>query len=162
MARRFRGESDHKVDAKGRVSIPASFRRVIEAGDPEWTTGLLPKFILVYGDERRDYLEGFPISVMEEVDEKIAKHPRGSAKREELEDLYSTQTAELVVDDTGRIVLPIKQREKIGLDNMAVFAATGDTFQIWTPEAYKARRTKRRTSGLDPAVDPSVYLDDYE
>ncbi|MEP4311011.1 MAG: MraZ, partial [Lentilitoribacter sp.] len=30
MARRFRGESDHKVDTKGRVSIPASFRRVIE------------------------------------------------------------------------------------------------------------------------------------
>ena len=31
MARRFRGESHHKVDTKGRVSIPASFRRVLEA-----------------------------------------------------------------------------------------------------------------------------------
>ena len=36
MGRRFRGESHHKVDAKGRVSIPASFRRVLEAGDPNW------------------------------------------------------------------------------------------------------------------------------
>ncbi|MCK4861351.1 MAG: cell division/cell wall cluster transcriptional repressor MraZ, partial [Rhodobacteraceae bacterium] len=32
MARRFRGKSVHKVDAKGRVSIPASFRRVLEEG----------------------------------------------------------------------------------------------------------------------------------
>jgi MraZ protein len=143
------------------VSIPASFRRVIEAGDPDWSGGELPKFIVVYGDERRNYLEGFPIEVMDEVDEKIARHPRGSAKREELEELYSTQTVEVIVDDTGRIVLPIKLRDKIGLDGMAVFAATGDTFQIWSPEAYKARRTKRRASGLDPAVDPSVYLDDY-
>ena len=31
LGRRFRGESDHKVDSKGRVSIPASFRRVIES-----------------------------------------------------------------------------------------------------------------------------------
>ena len=34
MARRFRGESVHKVDAKGHVSIPAPFRRVLEEGDP--------------------------------------------------------------------------------------------------------------------------------
>ncbi|MDT2073578.1 MAG: cell division/cell wall cluster transcriptional repressor MraZ, partial [Planktomarina sp.] len=32
MARRFRGESHHKVDSKGRVSIPALFRRVLELG----------------------------------------------------------------------------------------------------------------------------------
>ena len=39
-ARRFRGESVHKVDAKGRVSIPAAFRRVLEDGDPDWTVVL--------------------------------------------------------------------------------------------------------------------------
>ena len=161
MARRFRGESDHKVDAKGRVSIPASFRRVIEAGDPDWSTGKLPRFILVYGGDTRNFLEGFPIEAMDEVDDKIARHPRGSAKRLALERLYSTQTVELTVDDTGRIVLPVKQREKIGLDGTAIFAATGDTFQIWEPKAYEAHMAEQTQDGFDPDVDPSIYVDDF-
>ena len=98
MARRFRGESDHKVDAKGRVSIPASFRRVIESCDPDWTDGLPPRVIIVYGGATRDYLEGFTMEAMDEVDEKISKHPRGSAKRKAMERLYSAQSIETVVD----------------------------------------------------------------
>ena len=42
MKGRFRGESVHKVDQKGRVSVPASFRRVIEEGDPDWGAGVNP------------------------------------------------------------------------------------------------------------------------
>ena len=57
MGRRFRGESHHKVDTKGRVSIPAHFRRVLEASDPAWTDGLNPELVIVYGDHRRKYLE---------------------------------------------------------------------------------------------------------
>ncbi|MEM6479225.1 MAG: cell division/cell wall cluster transcriptional repressor MraZ, partial [Pseudomonadota bacterium] len=121
MARRFRGESHHKVDAKGRVSIPASYRRVIEAGDPDWTDGLAPRFVIVYGGATRNHLEGFPVRAMEEVDDKIAKFPRGSARRKAMERLYSAQSVEAEVDATGRIVLPAKLRELIGLTSEALF-----------------------------------------
>ena len=47
MARRFRGESLHKVDGKGRVSIPALFRRVIEVCDPNWHEKLPPELVIV-------------------------------------------------------------------------------------------------------------------
>ncbi|MEM6758241.1 MAG: division/cell wall cluster transcriptional repressor MraZ [Pseudomonadota bacterium] len=159
VARKFRGESDHKVDAKGRVSIPASFRRVIEACDPEWTEGLAPRIIIVYGGATRDYLEGFTIAAMDEVDEKIAKFPRGSAKRKAMERLYSAQAVDAVVDDTGRIVLPAKLRAKIGLDTMARFVSSGDTFEIWKPEAYDASIEAMGDDGYDPDLDPSAYLD---
>ena len=159
MARRFRGESDHKVDAKGRVSIPASFRRVIESCDPDWTDGLAPRIILVYGSDTRTYLEGFTIEAMDEVDEKISKHPRGSAKRKAMERLYSAQSIETVVDETGRIVLPAKLRDKIDLDGMARFVSSGDTFEIWKPEAYDASIAALDDVGFDPNLDPSVYLD---
>ena len=159
MARRFRGESDHKVDAKGRVSIPASFRRVIEAADPDWTEGLPPRIIIVYGGDTRSYLEGFTVEAMDEVDDKISLHPRGSAKRKAMERLYSAQSIETVVDDTGRIVLPAKLRDKIGLDGMARFVSSGDTFEIWKPEAYDASIAALDDAGYDPDDDPSVYLD---
>ena len=49
MTDRFRGEGIHKVDGKGRVSIPVLFRRVLESGDPDWTEGLNPNAVIVYG-----------------------------------------------------------------------------------------------------------------
>ncbi|MEM6727565.1 MAG: division/cell wall cluster transcriptional repressor MraZ [Pseudomonadota bacterium] len=162
MARRFRGESHHKVDAKGRVSIPASYRRVIEAGDPDWTEGLLPRFVIVYGGDTRSFLEGFPLTALEEVDNKIAKFPRGSAKRKALERLYSAQSVEAEVDNTGRIVLPAKLRDKIGLSGEALFVASGDTFEIWEPGAYDASIAALDEEGFDPGLDPSVYLDGDE
>jgi MraZ protein len=159
VARRFRGESDHKVDSKGRVSIPASFRRVIESYDPEWTEGLLPRLIIVYGGITRDHLEGFTIEAMDEVDAKISKHPRGSAKRKAMERLYSAQSIETVVDETGRIVLPVKLRTKLGLNGTALFVSSGDTFEIWQPETYDASIAALTDDGFDPDIDPSVYLD---
>jgi len=159
VARRFRGESDHKVDAKGRVSIPASFRRVIESCDPDWTDGLAPRIIIVYGGATRTYLEGFTVEAMDEVDEKISKHPRGSARRKAMERLYSAQSIETVVDETGRIVLPAKVRDKVGLSDTARFVSSGDTFEIWEPGVYDASIAALDGDGFDPEIDPSAYLD---
>lgn len=138
MAHRFRGESQHKVDAKGRVSIPASFRRVLEAGDPAWTEGLNPELVIVYGDHRRAYLDCYTMAAIEEVDAQIDRLPRGSQSRKVLQRLFHGQSFPTSVDETGRLVLPAKLREKIGLTHEAFFIAAGDTFQIWKPEAYKA------------------------
>ena len=75
--RRFRGEGLNKVDIKGRVSIPALFRRVIEVCDPAWTDGLQPELVIVYGDSRKNFLECYTIDAIDEVDQKISDLPRG-------------------------------------------------------------------------------------
>ena len=134
----FRGEAVQKVDAKGRVSIPAHFRRVLEAGDPAWSEGKAPEFVLVYGDHRRDFLECFTIDAANEVDALITRLPRGSTKRRALEKIFHRQSMPLSVDETGRIVLPAKLRQKIGIEGEAYFTAAGDTFQIWKPETQEA------------------------
>ncbi len=162
MARRFRGESHHKVDGKGRVSIPASFRRVLEASDPNWTDGLNPELVIVYGDHRRDYLECYTVEAIEEVDAKIDALPRGSNERKMLQRLFHGQSFPTSVDETGRLVLPAKQRAKIGLDNEAFFIAAGDTFQIWKPETYEtteAARTEEWLNELPDDFDPLIFLD---
>jgi len=162
VTRRFRGESHHKVDAKGRVSIPASFRRVLEAGDPDWTEGLNPNLVIVYGDHRRKFLECYTIEAIDEVDRKIDSLPRGSKERKILQRLYHGQSLPTNVDETGRLVLPAKLREKIGLENEAFFIAAGDTFQIWNPETYEREEMAETEAWLDEQpedFDPLIFLD---
>ena len=161
MARVFRGEGLHKVDAKGRVSIPALFRRVLEAGDPDWTDGLNPNLVIVYGDHRRHYLEAYTMEAIEEVDAKIARMQRGSVERRMLEHMFNGQSFPTSVDETGRLVLPAKLRQKIGLDAEAYFIATGDTFQIWNPatfEAVEATRAAAWLEGMPEDFDPLTLL----
>ncbi len=162
MVRRFRGEFHQKVDGKGRVSIPADFRRVLEAGDPTWSEGKAPEFVIVYGDHRRAYLECYTIDAANEVDEQIADMPRGSIERRMLERLFNGQSLKTAVDETGRIVLPAKLRDKIDLDGLAYFIATGDTFQIWKPETFEAEEASKTEAWLEQFpedFDPLTLLD---
>ena len=162
MGHRFRGESHHKVDTKGRVSIPASFRRVIEAADPNWTDGLNPELVIVYGDHRRNYLECYTMEAIDEVDAKIDALPRGSMERKMLQRLFHGQSFPTNIDETGRLVLPAKLRQKIALDAEAFFIAAGDTFQIWKPETYETEELAKTEDWLDELpddFDPLVYLD---
>ena len=162
MVRRFRGEFHQKVDGKGRVSIPADFRRVLEAGDPLWSEGKVPEFVIVYGDHRRSYLECYTMDAANEVDAQIAELPRGSMERRMLERLFNGQSLKTSVDETGRIVLPAKLRAKTDLDTTAYFIATGDTFQIWKPETYVELEESKTESWLDQFpedFDPLILLD---
>jgi len=134
---------------------------VLEAGDPDWTDGLNPNIVIVYGDHRRKFLECYTIEAIDEVDAQIAAMPRGSMERRMLERLINGQSFPTNVDETGRLVLPAKLRQKIGLDNEAFFIATGDTFQIWKPETYdeiEARRTEAWLEEQPDDFDPLSLL----
>ncbi len=144
------------------MSIPASFRRVLEAGDPNWQSGDTPELVIVYGDHRRKYLECYTMEAIEEVDVKIAALPRGSSGRKMLERMFNGQSFPTTVDETGRLVLPAKLRQKIDLDNEAFFIAAGDTFQIWKPETYDTEELAATEAMLDELpedFDPLQFLE---
>ncbi|MFC7703277.1 division/cell wall cluster transcriptional repressor MraZ [Plastorhodobacter daqingensis] len=158
MAQTFRGEFNQKVDTKGRVSIPAPFRRVLEAGDPDWAEGQRPRFVIVYGDERRKFLECYTISAMREVEAQIARLPRGTPRRRLLERVMITLSHTCEVDEDGRIVLPQKLRDKIALSAEAVFAGALDTFQIWQPAAYEADLVQEAQAELEALPEGADIL----
>ncbi|MBC7141047.1 MAG: division/cell wall cluster transcriptional repressor MraZ [Rhodobacteraceae bacterium] len=161
MARRFRGSDTFKVDAKGRVSIPAPFRRVIEASDPDWKEGLRPNIVIVYGPENQDWLEVFSMEAIHEMDEQISMMQRGSAERLMIEERMYGQSIESVIDDDGRLTIPQKLREKIGLKGEAFFISAGDYFRIWNPETYEAkaaRRSQRLADQYPEDFDPRSLL----
>jgi MraZ protein len=135
---------------------------VLEAGDPNWTEGLAPELVIVYGDHRRSYLECYTMQAIDEVDDQIASLPRGSMERKMLQRLFHGQSFPTTVDETGRLVLPAKLRQKIDLDNEAFFIAAGDTFQIWKTETYEKEELSKTEEWLDELpddFDPLIFLD---
>ncbi|MEM0977706.1 MAG: cell division/cell wall cluster transcriptional repressor MraZ [Pseudomonadota bacterium] len=166
MAQWFRGSSVHKVDTKGRVSVPAPYRRVICAGDPDWTEGLQPNLVLVFGDEHRTYLEGYTINAMAKLEAEIDAMPMGAPEQLLLQEFYSNNAVDLAIDDSGRLVLSKDLRTKVGIEDEAQFVSAGSTFQIWNPIVYAARKTRmsdihakyRDENGED--FDPRTLLQD--
>jgi MraZ protein len=156
----FIGEHENKIDSKFRLSIPADFRRELEQGDPKWEPDKNPTMAIVYGDERRNYLEVFTMNDLLDVHRSIARMPRGSSKRASLQKLYASQVTPATLDETGRIVLSAKLREKLGIDGAVAIIGFGDTFQMWKPETYAANEAAllREDEDFDPKLDPSVYL----
>ena len=134
--RRFRGEAENKVDTKGRVSIPAAFRRILEEGDPDWSAGLNPNLVVVYGRKNIKCLEGYSLGSIEIVDNLVSNLPRYSKEREILERLLNSQSVYIQLDENGRIILPSKLRKLVDIENAAIFVGMGEKFQIWNPSNY--------------------------
>jgi MraZ protein len=142
----FRGEFNQKVDSKARVSVPAPFRRVIEAGDPGASDNSRAKFVIVYGGgSGRKFLECHTIQGMALLEARIKLMPIGSDKRRYMEHNNITMSLTAEIDEDGRIVLPPRAREKIalGADIMKdgtdlAFAGALDRFHIWRRDTYEA------------------------
>jgi MraZ protein len=142
----FSGTITQRMDGKGRVSIPADFRRVLEAGDPDFTPeGKRVRMRVVYGDESKKCLEVYPIREFDKILDSVSKLPVGSPDREIMEIFYVAGSEVIEVDGDGRTVFAQRFRDHIGLakdGGDAVFAGALDTFRIWTPEEFAAERQR--------------------
>jgi len=155
MKASFRGESVHKLDAKGRLSIPAPFRRELEKGDPEWESGRPQRFFLVYGHADKSYLEGFSVESMARMERRIRKMDRSSTAYKLAVHTYSTCSMVMELDPTGRIVLPAERKEQIGATDEIQFLGELDTFRVTTPNAFDAKIADLYAQVVpgDPATD---------
>jgi MraZ protein len=161
----FRGKDTNKVDSKGRVSVPASFRRVLEANDPSWVSGQSPSLVIHYGTARKNYLECYSMSAAADVDARIGALPRGSRQRRAMEDYFHASSVPASIDDTGRLVLSKDLRDMIGVTGEALFVAAYDTFKIWNPETYQQQEKPQTDAIFDDLpddVDPLTMLDGGE
>lgn len=134
----FRGSETQTIDSKGRVSIPATFRRVLEEGDPNWTDGLRAKVIIVFGPAKQNFLKCYTVAGIQSIERRIKRMKLGSVERKALETIYHGLAMDLPVLEDGRILLPAKLREKLALKKEAFFIAKSDKFEIWNPETYAA------------------------
>ncbi len=163
MVQSFRGEFNQKVDSKGRMSIPADFRRVLEAGDPEYPEKrAAPRLVVLYGPHLKNCLHGYTIDEMAKIETGIGKLPRGSVERKQASRMILGKSWETEVDRDGRIVLPKERRKQINLGDASVMAAMGSYFEIWNADTFReleASESQEYLSDLPDNFDPLSLID---
>jgi MraZ protein len=137
----FTGEFYQKVDSKARVSIPAAMRRVLEQANPR--PGSRASVIMVYGAGGR-HVQCFSAKGAQDLYAMIARQPIGKDKKD-LELAFVSRSAEVEIDEDGRLVLPPKVRARMGVTPeilasgfMAAFAGKLDRFELWLGDTYDA------------------------
>lgn len=155
MAEAFRGEFYQKVDSKGRVSIPAAFRRILEADDPPTTDFPRPRVYMIYGGANRNFVECYTKAGADALAEEINLMDEGSDERDQVEfDLLSCSVM-VEIEPEGRIVLPPRVREKIGLaaadfsGDEAAFQGRNNRFRIYRRDTYDSVVAQRAHPGVD-------------
>lgn len=125
----FFGTFVNKLDGKGRVSVPAPFRAVIQG------RGLTS--VAIHPSLFEACLEGAGFDRFENLEQQITDSfvPAGG---NEAADLIMGELRELPLDGEGRMVLPDEFIAKAGLRDQAAFLGQGRKFQIWEPGALTA------------------------
>jgi MraZ protein len=168
VAEAFRSEFDQRMDAKGRVSVPADFIRVLKAGDPAVSADKpRPRLVLVYGGNR-PCVQGYTVSAMARITRGIERMQNADPKKPLLQRNYITHSVEIEIGDDGRIVLPPKARGRLGLAEVrdgaeTVFAGVLDKFEIWHKADYDAKEAAAEAAAgmlIPEGADISSLLPD--
>lgn len=144
MLKHFTGSATHKVDAKGRVSLPAEFRKVLEAVGSGHVV-LLPQM------NHPDAHAGLSQLGYETLLDRIERMELSHEERQAASFRFMHNARAVPVDDAGRIVLAKELRDMIGVGGEVLFAGDGSTFQIWEPGRYAAFAARLREPSLDIA-----------
>jgi MraZ protein len=133
LARYFIGSATHKLDAKGRVSLPSDYRAVLRAQGSE------DSFVVVPRPGADPCHLAFSGPGHERLIERIgsADYP-SPAHRRETRRRFISEARPVALEDGGRFVLPRDLREALGLDKEVQFVGDGETFQIWEPGAWES------------------------
>jgi MraZ protein len=140
----FLGTHQNRLDAKGRVSVPAPFRAALRQS-VEPAAGLGAQIVL-RPSHKHPCVEAWPAAEFQAL---AAPLDRLDLFSEEHDDLASTLYAEAFpadIDKEGRIVLPDALIAHASLHDAVVFMGLGRTFQIWEPAAAERRRAEARES----------------
>ena len=153
---RFVSTFTNRLDAKGRVSIPAPFRAVLER-QPSGSS------IYCYPALDAPALDAGGESLAQTIDGLLAGLPNYSDERDELSVALYGDVQLLSIDGDGRIVLSEGLRAHAGLEAHVTFVGLGQKFQIWAPERFDERRQRarekvretRKLMGLAPKASAS-------
>jgi MraZ protein len=128
---RFVSNYTLRLDAKGRVSIPAPFRAALTRDGFEG--------LYCYPTLDQPALDAGGNALLAEIEELITSFPAYSDQRDEFSlALYGTSET-LKVDGEGRVILLDALKGHAGITDTVSFVGLGHKFQIWEPGRFRAQ-----------------------
>ncbi len=127
----FLSRSVHKVDKKGRVSVPAAFRAALGEAISEGIALTKPMNRLTCIEASTMKRVGERIEQLEKMNEDTSEHAAFAM-------VTLGNMRQVPFDGEGRIVLPADFMAFAGVTDSAVFVGLGKTFQIWEQAALDA------------------------
>ena len=132
----FLSTFENRIDKKGRVSVPASFR--------SYLSNLGFNGVICFPSFNNQSIEAWPQNRIEKISSSIdALNPF-----EEKKDFFATsilsESINLQFDSEGRISLSSKLLKHAKIKNSMLFVGQGKTFQIWEPTLFEKFRLQSR------------------
>ena len=123
----FIGNIEAKSDSKGRVFIPANFRRILQASNTN--TLMLRKDIF------QECLVLYPNKSWNEQLDALRKHlDRWNAHHQMIFRQFVADVEEIHIDNNGRILIPKRYMKMAGIIQEIRFIGMDDTIEIWAKE----------------------------
>ncbi len=139
----------NKIDRKGRVSVPASFRATVSASSFNG--------IIVYQHLSLPCIEGADISFLEQMSNHLdTDFGPFNPEQMSMATAILAGSSQLGFDPEGRVVLPQELVAFAGVDGTATFAGLGRRFQIWNPDAFMAHKAEamQKAAVTGPTLSP--------
>ena len=119
----FKGTYRHRIDPKGRLPVPAAFRRAL--GGEALVATPLDQCVACY-----------PLAEWARLEAQLAALPAFSKPVKALTRLLASRAVDCVLDVQGRILLPAALRAGAGLAQEAVVVGVLNRFEVWEPDAW--------------------------
>ncbi len=124
----FRGQYEHRMDGKGRISVPARFREVLE--DLDVTGENADRIILTRTFE--NCLVVYPMDKWLNFEEKIRQLPQFNPHVQRLKRVYVAGAVEVSMDSHGRLLVPQPMRAFAQLERDCVWVGQLETVELWS------------------------------
>ena len=140
----FLSSYENRLDKKGRVSVPASFR--------SYLSNLGYNGVICYPSFNNQSIEAWPQDRLEKISNSIDTLNPFEEKRDFFATSILSESINLQFDNEGRISLSQKLLNHARIKQSMMFVGQGKTFQIWEPKTFeKFRMNARKKSNLNRA-----------
>ena len=138
----FLSTTINKVDKKGRVSVPASFRAAMSQEEFQG--------VVLFQSYTQNAIEGVAMSSMEAMSDRMDDHfALFSDDHDEMATVLFGESIQLAFDGDGRITLPQPLMDAVDVLGQVAFVGLGKKFQIWNPEILAGRKERARRAVSD-------------
>ena len=132
----FLSTYENKLDKKGRVSVPASFR--------SYLSSLGYNGVICYPSFNNQSIEACSQDRIEKLSNTIDSLNPFEEKRDFFATSILSESISLQFDSEGRISLSSKLLKHAKIKNNMLFVGQGKTFQIWEPSIFEKFKTQAR------------------